>query len=131
MARAKLDPMIAVLIEKLPKAGETWTQEQQFSWLRLMAMVFGSVYGGNVAEVYGANPVKPIAPTPAKPTTIPHRFIIDEKGYAKNAAGKRILAKDAGTVPIFDTRGEEGDMRSIIWADDSKGLNGADVVITA
>lgn len=143
MPRSKQDPLIGALIAKLPKLGEEWPVDQQIGWLRLMAMAFGNVYGGEAAMILtnwkeSRDPVAaavttaltamPTRVSPLKPT---HRFVIDEQGYAKNAQGKRVMPKDCGAVPIFDMRGQDGDMRTIVWADDSKGLNGADLVITA
>lgn len=140
MPRTKQDPLIAALIAKLPKTGEDWSVDQQLAWLRLMAMAFGNVYGGDAAAQFGRDMASnnrplgfPSLKEPSSPTkTVPpvHRFYIDADGYAKKASGERILAKDV-YGEIFDTRGEYGDMKTIIWADDSKGLNGADLVITA
>jgi hypothetical protein len=122
MARSRQNQLVAAMIAMLPKQGEAWPVDQKNAWLKLMAGVLDTVYGGEAAQQFGA--VTPSA-------NLPHRFVIDGKGYAKNAQGKRILPKDVGTTPIFDMRGELGDMREIVWADDSKGLNGADIVITA
>lgn len=126
MPRIKQDPLIAAMIAKLPKAGEDWPADKQSAWLHLMAMAFGTVYGGEV--VFQSKQV--VEPKQAAPFKLAHQFIIDGKGYAKNAAGKRILPKDV-TGAVFDERGQDGDMRTIIWADETKGLNGADLVITA
>jgi hypothetical protein len=126
MARSKQHPLIAAMINELPKKGESWPAEQKAAWLKLMAMALDTVYGG---QPFGGDPLQPYKTV--KSNDLPHRFVIDAKGYAKNAQGKRILPKDVGSTPIFDMRGELGDMREIVWADDSKGLNGADIVITA
>ncbi|HEV2568684.1 hypothetical protein [Sphingomonas sp.] len=42
---SELDPLIAALIKKLPKAGDTWTAASRVTWLRMAAMAFGMVYG--------------------------------------------------------------------------------------
>jgi hypothetical protein len=127
MPRTKQHPLIAATINELPKKGESFPADQKAAWLKLMAMALDTVYGG---QPFGGDPLQPYK-TVTQSAKLPHRFVIDDKGYAKNSAGKRILPKDVGTTPIFDMRGELGDMREIIWADESKGLNGADLVITA
>lgn len=133
MSRKKSDPLIAALIAKLPASNDEWPVDQQIAWLNLMAMAFGAVWGGDAAaRIKHAQPatanVQPAKPqAPVKPT---YPFYIDEKGYAKNRAGKRVTAKDVGGE-IYDLRGIDGDMGGIIWADDSKGLNGADLMVVA
>lgn len=133
MARPKRDPLIAAMIAKLPETGE-WSVDRQLSWLNLMAMAFGTVYGGDaaarlVARPYAAleemaKPAKPANPKPVYP------FYIDADGKAKNQSGKPIKASDV-KGDLYDLRGELGDMKTIQWADGSTGLNGADLTIIA
>ena len=69
-------------------------------------------------------------PVPAKPKAPSYPFIIDEHGYVRDKKGKQVLPSQV-TDAIVDLRGELGDLREIIWADGSQGLNGADLTITA
>jgi hypothetical protein len=140
MARPKSipsDPLIAALIAKLPAPGSEFPVDRQIAWLNLMATALGVIYGGDAAAKLSAsaNPVAPAAnatkpsppPPPAKPK---YPFIIDEMGFVRNAKGKRIKP-DEVTDTIFDLRGIDGDLKSIVWADDSTGLNGRDLTISA
>ena len=98
-------------------------------------MAFGVVYGGDVAGSLDDAPVKQAparaAPPPPKPKpSFP--FIIDEQGYVRIGRGDRKRVKpDEITDTIYDLRGMDGDLRSIIWADDSTGLNGRDLNIAS
>lgn len=131
MPRLKSDPLLAALIKKLPVPGNEWPVEQQLAWLNLMAMALGAVYGGDAAAKLGKAEVKPVfMPVQQRPKAPKGGFYIDDEGMVRDGKGKRVLPKDV-TSEIYDTRGEMGDMRAIIWADDSKGLNGADLTITA
>ena len=130
MPRQKSDPLIAALIARLPPSGEEWPVDRQFSWLRLMAMAFGTVYGGDAAAQFGqGSTFKPLAlvPRQKKPE---HPFVIDEKGYARRGTGERVMPKDIDGE-VFDKRGDAGDMRTIIWADESTGLPAKQLVILA
>jgi hypothetical protein len=57
------------------------------------------------------------------------RFRIDRSGFVRRATGERVMPQDVN-APIFDER-NAGDIRVIIWADDSTGLNGADLTIVS
>jgi len=129
MARPKRDSLIAAMIAKLPEDGD-WPVERQLSWLHLMAMAFGTVYGGDAASHLGkANLPSPqtLKPVVVKPQ---HPFYIDEKGFAKRQDGTRIKASEV-KGEIIDLRGQDGDMKTIQWADGTTGLNGADLTIIA
>lgn len=135
MAKAKLDPLLAALIAKLPPQGSQWSDAQQLAWLNLMALAFGSVYGGEVTKLVGpsAPQAAGVTPTvaPAKPATPKkpnYPFYIDETGYARSSKGKRVTASEVTDV-LYDLRGIDGDVNAIIWADDSIGLNGSDLTI--
>jgi hypothetical protein len=135
MGKAKLDPLLAALIAKLPPQSTAWSDTQQLAWLNLMAMAFGSVYGGQVSAKLGTAPLLQTAPpvvAPSTPKPAPKKanypFLIDEAGYARNAKGKRITAGEVTDV-LYDLRGIDGDVNGIIWADDSIGLNGSDLTI--
>lgn len=134
MAKAKTDPLLAALIAKLPKAGEEWPVDNQIAWLRMMAMAFGSVYGGDAASRMVApglikEPGLPVYP-PFKLVPPKYQFYIDEQGVARKANGKPITAKEVSGT-LYDLRGIDGDVKTIQWADGSTGLNGADLTISA
>ena len=133
MPKVKSDPLIAALISRLPANGVEWPTDQQLAWLRLMAMAFGTVYGGDVAIRVGqsghAAPIAPLALVP-KPKKPEHRFVIDEKGYARKGTGERVMP-DQVDGEMFDKRGIDGDMRTIIWADETQGLPQKPLVISA
>jgi hypothetical protein len=131
VVKRKKDPLLSALIARLPEQGSAWPADQQLAWLHLIAMAFGTVYGGDAAVTLGikASAVKPQAPA-AKPA-IRHRFYIDEEGIARNAKGNQIKASDVGGDVLYDMRGPDGDLRSIVWADGSVGLNGQDLMISA
>ena len=74
-------------------------------------------------------PAKPAA-APPKPAAPRYPFLIDEMGFARNGKGKRIMPAEI-TDTLYDTRGLDGDLKTIIWADGSTGLNGKDLVIVA
>lgn len=138
MTRKKADPLLAALIDKLPPVGSPWSDAQQLAWLKLMAMAFGSVYGGNVAAMLGGSsaPSEPAKATPAQPPPPPPKrevtypFIIDQEGIARNGRTKKQVLPSEVTDTLFDLRGEaNADMRTIVWADGSMGINGADLAI--
>jgi hypothetical protein len=139
MPRKKSDPLLAALIAKLPADGTDWPVDKQMAWLNLMAMAFATVYGGNAAERLAAveKPAQSVAsvvasasPAPSKPAKPKYPFIIDEQGFAKKASGIRILPADVTDI-LYDLRGIDGDMNTIVWADESTGLNGRDLTIAA
>ena len=134
MPRKKADPLLAALIARLPQSGEDWPVDRQLSWLHLMAMAFATVYGGDVTTRLKGGEAwtkQAASVVPAKPIRKP-AFYIDPDGYVRNSAGKPMAPKDidVGSV-LFDERGQDGDLRSIIWADGSNGLNGKDLTISA
>lgn len=127
--RPKIDPLMAALIAKLPPAGSDWPVDQQAAWLRLMAMAFGTVYGGEV--IFTGKPVASVPIQPKAKPSIGHPFLIDEGGFVRNAKTHKRVSPDQVDGSIFDARGQDGDMRTIIWADNSTGVNGKDFVISA
>lgn len=131
MARSKSDPLIAALIAKLPPAGEEWPVEEQVKWLKLMAATFGLVYGGDAVarmETQEAEAPKAAPPPPPKPRKPNYRFVIDERGFVKRGNGQRVMPSDID-AEVVDLSNGTVDMRQITWADDSQGLNGADITI--
>lgn len=138
MARKTRDPLIAAMIAKLPDGGE-WPVDRQLAWLNLMAMAFGTVYGGDAAVRIGSMPkVYPPHVTFGKIDALPARdgslmvypFYIDHDGKAKNQHGKPVKASEV-KGDLVDLRGQSGDMKTIQWADGSTGLGGADLTIVA
>jgi len=134
MARPKsADPLIDALIKKIPPAGTEWPVEKQMAWLNLMAMSFGAVYGGDVASrldgegprtVPAAQPASNVSTLPSrKPKLNPHKFYVDEEGYARRNNGDRVMPRDVGDT-LYDHRGVDGDMKTITWADDTQGVSG-------
>ena len=139
MARPKRDPLIAAMIAKLPDAGE-WPVERQLSWLHLMAMAFGTVYGGDAAAQLRHDDISRVRqsaaamtaalPKPASPASPAYPFYIDTDNRAKDKSGKPVKASEV-KGELFDLRGWDGDMKLIEWADGSTGLNGANLTIVA
>lgn len=39
------DPLIAALIQKLPKSGEQWPTDDRVTWLQMISMAFQMAYG--------------------------------------------------------------------------------------
>lgn len=131
MARSKSDPLIAALIAKLPPAGDEWPVDRQIAWLKMTAQAFGVVYGGDaVAKMETQDVASPKAapPPPPKPKKPNYRFVITPDGYVKRGSGERVMPSDIDG-DVVDLSNGAVDMRSIIWADDSTGLNGADLTI--
>lgn len=131
--KSKQDPLIAALIAKIPPSEATWPVDGQLAWLRMAAMAFGAVYGGDAVSVFAGKPASSFSPVtvPQRAPSIGHPYLIDESGFVRNAKnGKRVNTKDIDGS-IFDTRGQDGDMRTIVWADNSTGVNGKDFVISA
>jgi hypothetical protein len=73
------------------------------------------------------------ATTPAskrKPHPTAFKFVIDHQGVVRRGNGEPVLPSDVTDI-IHDYREGEADLRSIIWADGSTGLNGQDLTIVA
>lgn len=143
MARPKKDPLLQALIDKLPPESD-WPVDKQLAWLNLMAMAFGTIYGGDASQQLGIKqepnpmqvPPKSVSLTPAKKPTKPnsaeYAFIIDEGGYVRRGGnGEQLSPKDVAGKTVYDMRGLSGNPGSIIWADGSTGLNGADINISS
>lgn len=131
MPKSKSDPLLAALIAKLPPSGTEWPVDRQMAWLNLMAMAFGTVYGGNAIEqvpFLRGEKVGQFEPKVRFVAPPEHRFLIDKNGYVRRGTGERVSPKDID-ADVFDERGQMGDLRTIVWADDSTGLNGADIMI--
>jgi hypothetical protein len=138
MARPKsADPLIEALIKRLPPGDTEWPVDKQLAWLNLMAMAFGTVYGGDAARRAVIDHLGPplaasnVSTLPSrKPKLNLHKFYVDAEGYARRNNGDRILPKDV-TDTLYDHRGIDGDMKTITWADDSQGIGGLDVTVAA
>jgi hypothetical protein len=141
LARPKKNPLIQALIAELPDAGTEWPVEKQIGWINMMTMAFGIVYGGDAAQQMtaksDAQDVKPVASQAKfdavkKPKVASYEFIIDEGGYVRNGkTSEQLSPSDVAGKTVYDMRGMDGDMSSLIWADGSKGLNGADINISS
>lgn len=133
----KKDPLLQALIERLPEADTDWPVDKQMAWLNLMAMAFGTVYGGNATEQLAAKPPTVTAILPQKFGAVKKKaaasfpFMIDEGGYVMKSGGQRVNPADVSGQVLYDMRGMDGDLGKIIWADDTVGLNGADVMINS
>ena len=104
-------------IDKTPTAKQ-WTKIKE----RIAALQ------GSAPTLSIPQPVKPAAAP--KPPQAAYRFMIDENGVVmRTKDGKPVLPGDiTSRDEIYDVR-KAGDLRSIIWADGSTGLNGADLTI--
>lgn len=142
----ELDPLLGALIAKLPATGTPWPVDHQAAWLRMLAMSFGVVYGGDLAEIIDLPAfLKPretlvggpaggamadggtvLAPT-AKPAPVtgvgePDRYYIDKTGRARmDPGGKPITVNQ---IPRDEALWDERplglrDLDTIIWADGS------------
>lgn len=124
---AVTSPLIKALIATIPPATETWPEEKQFAWLHLMALAFGSIYGGHAAErLSGAiTPMpQPKTPTVATPGKVyEFEFYVDPSGMARAGSGVRIMPEDV-TGNLVDMR-PDGEASEIIWADGSMGVANA------
>lgn len=129
-----LDELVAAVVRKLPAPGAPFPAESREAWLRMMAMAFDVSYGPadkaltfpfTVAAPAAAaiDPPKADQPKPAAPAKAMPRFLIDTDGIARLNTGERIMPSDI-IGPIYDLRGELGDLGSITWADGSHGVLG-------
>ena len=71
------------------------------------------------------------ATVPVPPPRPPHDFYIDGEGFARRSAGHDRIMPGHVTSAIFDMRGESGDPGAIVWADDSRGVRGLRLDISA
>lgn len=82
---------------------------------------------GKHVEVQTA--VTPPAPAPrAKPHMSQFKFVIDTQGVARRGSGQPITPDEVTDI-LYDMRGGEADLGSIIWADGSTGLPAASLDI--
>lgn len=147
---AKPNALIAAVLKEIP--GAESTREQRLSWLRMIAMAMDNVYGvaGEPLDIpdFLASPrgrsetAAPIStaqaglPAPAKPQLVrvvePPRFFIDHLGVARRAPSMETITPEmVGADPLFDDRGEFGDLGSIQWADGRRGVLGLQLSISA
>jgi hypothetical protein len=154
---AKVNPMIAAVLKEIPGAGSS--RAQRITWLRMIAMAMDTVYGADSAaldipDFLGAAPqplvaladspnaqqsapgLAPAAPAPQKPQLVrvvePPRFFIDHAGAARHAPSMEpINPEQIGDEPLFDDRGEFGELGSIVWADGRRGVLGLRLNISA
>lgn len=114
-------------IEKTPTARQWAKIKERVTALRNApsAPDYGPTTSGLV-DAYNARPIKPAAPKP-KPKPA---FYVDTNNYARKSSGDRITASEVEGA-LVDLRGIGGEMKTIVWADDSTGLNGRDLTIVA
>ena len=140
MSKPKTNPLLAALIGELPPAQTQWPVERQLAWLHLTAQAFGVVYGGDAAaqlanKIVADQPKAAAQPTPPAPPPKPaapvYPFIIDQQNFVRKGKGKkeRVLPGEVTDI-IYDLRGMDGDIGTVVWADDSVGVNGRDLTIT-
>lgn len=137
---ARSNSVVNALIEELPAPGTEWPAAQREAWLDLMRTAFTLAYG----EAPGSAPAaarKPARSAPAKAAKakpakakpakvhVDPGFHIDLEGYARDHKGSRILPDDLNG-PIYDMRGEAGDLGAIRWADETTGIKGLQLDIT-
>ena len=117
---SKVDPLVQALIDKLPDPKEGFSAQQQKAWLQMMELSLGVMYG---------SPPKPEPTSKGKPADNDYVFVIDEQGFVKGPDGTRLMPDEvSGTVTDLRPH-NEAPIDGITWADGSKGLNGADIMI--
>jgi hypothetical protein len=131
---ATTDPLLAALIAKLPASEAPWPVDRQLAWLKMMAMGFATVYGGDVLSQMGnvqaaapEAPAKPAAPPAPAPRKIQQKFILDLDGIVKRSDTREPVNKVDVSGEILDLSNGTIDMRMITWADGSTGINGCAV----
>jgi hypothetical protein len=141
----ELDELVAAVVRKLPAPGKPFPAEARAAWLRMAAMAFDVSYGAAdelpaflppsalpaAKEPAAMGDVVAFRPAQASPkaTKVLPRFLIDTDGIAKLNSGQRILPGDV-VGPIYDLRGELGDLSSIVWADGTRGVAGLHLEIS-
>lgn len=127
------DPLLSALVDKLPTAGTSWPAADRQAWLTMMNNAFDVVYGGaGGGSMRSAAPQRPRPapkkkpaaarrPTPAKVLRAGPQFFIDRQNVARRAGGDRIMPAEVMGI-LVDKRGQNGDLGTITWADDSCGI---------
>lgn len=145
---AKPNPMVAAVLKEVP--GPDSSRAQRLSWLRMIALAMDTAYGASEGPIElphfltpGGDNALPAAATataapmaPQKPQLVrlvePPRFFIDHAGHARHAPSmEAINPEQIGDEPLFDDRGEFGDLGSILWADGRRGVLGLRLNISA
>jgi hypothetical protein len=138
------DPLLAALIAKLPASETPWPVDRQLAWLRMMAMGFATVYGGDVLSMMsaahgvrraqdddtartGRNAAHAAQMTTPPQKKIHQKFILDLDGIVKRTDTREAVNKDQVTSEILDLSNGGIDVRMITWADGSQGINGCAV----
>lgn len=147
---ARPNPLIAAVLKEIPGAAST--RAQRLSWLRMIAMSMDTVYGAadggpiDLPDFLGGGPsgggeaaaaltaAVAAAPTPKPAVRLVEapRFFIDHAGAARRAPSMEPINPDElNGQPLFDDRGEYGDLGSILWADGRRGVLGLQLEISA
>lgn len=119
------DGLILAVLEKIPNTGAAWPKAKRKVWMGLIEQAFELAFSEGGEAVAATEEPKP----KADPRSA-YRFYIDEDGVVRNVNGDPVSASQVDDT-IYDVRGIDGDVGSIMWADGKRGLNGADVMITA
>lgn len=131
---ATTDPLLAALIAKLPPSDTEWPVDRQLAWLKMMAMGFATVYGGDVLSQMGnvqaavpEAPAKPVAPPAPAPRKIAQKFILDLDGMVKRSDTREPVTKADVSGEILDLSNGAIGMGEIRWGDGDMGVNGCAV----
>lgn len=148
---ADLDPLLAALVAMLPARGSLWPLDKRAAWLQLVSKAFELNYdsGGEpvvlpeflaagtvdsassqlvktASQIDSAPPAPFVKPPPARPT-----FYVDLQGFARRGANDERIMPGHINDTLFDLRGEAGDLGAITWSDDSRGVRGLQLEISA
>lgn len=96
------DPLFAAMIAKLPAPDKPWDVDRQLAWLNMMAMAFGTVYGGNAAEKLACKCHDTHAPVVLQPVNVgqsapPQKFT---RNGASNGAAEPVPEATPAPKPI-------------------------------
>lgn len=146
LKKSPLHPLVQAVVDMIPaKPADTkveWSAASRRAFVRVLCAAFDSVYGPvGLVEIggVGVEPAAVVSPTAAETkkallaenvaANTVKRFFIDKDGYARrDPGGFRIMPGNLNGEILYDDRGEHGDLGSIIWSDDSRGVLGKGVI---